>query len=265
MLVKPVFLLLLCALTCSSEKQNKNKMETSVPSSKKVSGSPEFNEAWNNTFHLRTTETGEILSVGAVFSNENNVFVYDMAENRIVTFDTNLRITDTVSLQSIGRNRYVGDDFVVLNNRFVFLNSIDKRLELFERTSGKLIRTIPIPRNIFLSVKQRSRRIIERLFIDGDILYIGNRYHVVPFDVSLGKKTAEAKVTSAPEKKRWLLFKKNHPFTEDQQHLIEKTGGGHYQKTPTHFPVGGKRFFTIGDKLYGIEAGRDGIRIAEVK
>jgi hypothetical protein len=265
MSANPVLLLLVCALTCSSEKQSENRMKTPAPPLKKVTGSPEFNEAWNNTFHLRTTETGEILSVGAVFSNRENVFVYDMAENRIVTFDTNLHITDSVSLPSIGRNRYVGDDFVVMNEQFIFLNTVDNRLEFFEQTSGKHLRASPLPRTLLSSVKQRSRRIIDRLFIDEGVLYIGNRYHLIPFDVSLGKKAAEAKVASAPEKRRWLLFNTDQPFTEDKRHSIAGPGGRQYRKTPTHFPVSGKRFFKIGTKLYGIDAGRDGIRIAKVK
>jgi len=262
------FFLLFFAVTCSSKESSETSLktaETTSPPTSVASASPSFKEQWNKTFHLRTTETGEILSIGAVFSDDKNVYVYDQAENRIVIFDTTLTITDSVALPSIGRNHYIGDDFVLLDNQFIFLNSVDNRLELFDRTSGKHVRTIPLPRGLFRTEKHRSRRIVNRLFLDGKSLYIGNYYHVVPFDPALGKKVENAKELSSPKQRQWLLFKKNHTLLRDRDGTAYDDGSKTFEDATTHFPLSGKRHFTLGKRFYAVEAGKDSLRIFELK
>lgn len=258
--------LFIFTFTCSSRENDHTSPKPAETSSQTqtavASVPPSLCRKWNNTFHLRTTETGEILSVGAVFSDNENVYVYDQAENRVVILDTALALTDSVAFPSIGRNRYIGDDFVVLDDQFIFLNSVDHRLELFDRTTGKHVRNVPLPRNLFRKEKRRSRRIIDRLFLDGKTLYIGNSYHVLPFNPAMGKKAENAKTFSAPHQRQWLLFKKNRSMQRDRDGFAYDINLKKYRDATTHFPLSGKRHFTLGNRIYAVDAGKDSIRIS---
>jgi hypothetical protein len=265
--------LLLITVTCSSEKKEKNALQKTEKTSTKQQLSPFFSQLWNQTFHLRTTETGEILTIGAVFSDDRQVFVYDLAENTVVSLDAGLKVTSTVKLNSIGRKTYAGDDFIVKDSQFIFLNGVDRRLEIFHRTTGKHFRSVPVPSDLLAGVKKRSHRIINRLFLDGNQLLIGNEYHLVPFGITLGKQAATIKVEthgrasllSATGNRRWALYRKKEPVVV-QNSLLKKGSLHAGSKVPeTHHPVNGKRFFTLDGRLYSIVAGKDSVKMAEVK
>ncbi|MBN1578298.1 MAG: hypothetical protein JW913_17185 [Chitinispirillaceae bacterium] len=250
-------LLLFAAPACNGEK----KRNTAPASPKKIF----FTQPWNKTFHLRETETGEILSIGAVFGTAANVFVYDQAQGAVVTLDTSGKVVTTVQLSSIGRNSYAGDDFVMEDSVFVFLNGVDRRLEFFNRITGMHLRSVPIPADLLSGVQKRSQRIVNRLFLDDGRLMIGNEYRLVAFDGRLGKRIATAAAVSAAENERFVLYRKHRPVVMRDSLLFLRSIGATYRLPPTHYSITGKRFFTLGSRLFSIDAGKDSIRIAEVR
>ncbi len=250
--------LVLCtAVTCSGKKKQ------SSPAAEKKH--LEFHEPWNHTFHLRETENGEILSIGAVYSDGMNIFVYDLAQGAIVQLDSTLSVTGTVPLESIGRNTYVGDDFVATDSVFIFLNSVDRRLEFFNRFTGKHTRQISLPTNLMAGAKKRSHRTLNRIFTDGTTLMIGNEHHLVAFDTKPGKRAAAATAVAAGENERVLLYNKSGSVIMHDSLLKNRATGLSSTPPGTHFPVYGKRFFIRGTALFAVEAGQDSIRIAKVK
>ena len=244
--------------SCSS-----GEKKASVPAQQKKP--PAFHEPWNTTFHLRETENGEILSIGAVYSDGSNVFVYDLAQGAVVVLDTTLTVTATVPLTSIGRNTYAGDDFIATDSTFIFLNAVDRRLEIFDRFSGKHLRKINLPASLMSGVKKRSHRILNRIFLDGKTVMIGNEHHLVAFDTKLGKRSATGTSVSAGENERVLLYKRDASIVMKDSLLKNRATGLSGPPPGTHFPVTGKRFFAQGTRLYAVEAGKDSVRIAEVK
>lgn len=266
MKIRPFFLLLfIIAVTCNSEKKESPAVQEKNRPSIRQNDPPTFSQPWNKTFHLDTTETGEVLSIGAAFSDGREVFIYDLAENAVVALDDNLNVTSTVKLTSIGRKTYVGDDFVVKDSLFIFINGVDRRLELFHRITGKHLRSIPVPADLLAGVRKRSRRIVNRLFLDGDNLLIGNEYHLVPFDVNLEKRTALKTILTAPADTRWALYRKKEPVAVHDSLLKKGSLHAGFRVPETHHPVNGKQFFLLNNRLYSVTSDKDSVRIAEVK
>ena len=250
--------LVLCtAVTCSGEKKH------SPPAAEKKH--PEFHEPWNTTFHLRETENGEVLSIGAVCTDGSSTFVYDLAQGAVVQLDSTLSATGTVPLESIGRNTYAGDDFVATDSAFIFLNSVDRRLEFFDRFTGKHTRQLSLPANLMSGAKKRSHRTLNRIFTDGTTLMIGNEHYLVAFDTKPGKRTAAATTVAAGENERVLLYNTKGSVIMHDSLLKNRATGLSAPPPATHFPVPGKRFFTRGTALFAVEAGLDSVRIVEVK
>jgi hypothetical protein len=248
---------LFTAINCSSEKN------PPPPSFK--NNQPIFQQPWNSTFHLRENENGEVLSIGAVYSDEKNTFVYDLAMGTVVILDSTLSPASTVQLATIGRNSYAGDDFVVTDSLFIFLNGVDRRLELFDRFNGRHLRAVPLPPDLMSGAAKRSYRTLNRIFLDGNTLMIGNEHYLTAFDCKLGKRAAAAAAVSAGDNERVLLFKQKGSVILHDSLLKNRTSGLKVVPPGTHFPIAGKRFFTRGSALYAVEAGKDSIRIAEVK
>ena len=255
----PLILLLLAAPRCDEGGRKPAAGSLARPDA------PRFCQPWNMTFHLRETETGETLSTGAVFSDSAHVYVYDLARGAVVTLDAAFSVVSTVQLASIGRNTWAGDDFVVIDSLFVFLNGIDRRLELFDRFSGKHLRAIPIPDDLTAGAQKRSHRILSRLFYDNGVLMIGNEYRLAAFDIALGKRrTPEASVVAA-ENERLALYRKRGAVVMRDSLLIDRTAGTQARIPATHYPVAGKRFFSLGNRLYSLDAGKDSLRITEAQ
>jgi hypothetical protein len=63
--------------------------------------SPFFSESWNKSFQLKPTETGDTLTIGAVFSDASELFVNDQAAGAIVVMNSNGKITSKIPLENI--------------------------------------------------------------------------------------------------------------------------------------------------------------------
>ena len=254
--MKNVFLLaiLLCtAISCRS----------SEPSSQKKV--PLLQEPWNTTFHLRETENGEMLSIGAVYSDDTTVFVYDLARGTVVLLDSMLQVTATVPLATIGRNTYVGDDFVATDSTFIFLNGIDRCLEIFNRETGAHRKRIPLPASLMSGAKKRSHRILNRIFLDKGTVMVGNDHHLVALDTKPDKRSATGTAVTAGENERILLYKRQASVIMKDSLLKNRVTGLSNPPPGTFFPVTGKRFFARGTTLFAVTAGKDSVRIAKVK
>ena len=250
--------MLLCLITnCSGEKK-------AAATTTRQKG-PVLLQPWNSTFHLREKENGEMLSIGAVFSDDVNVYVYDLARGAVVILDSTLSATVTIPLATIGRDTWAGDDFVADDSQFIFLNSVDRRLELFDRLTGKHRSSTALPADLMAGAQKRSHRTLNRLFLDKGTLMIGNEHYLVAFDPKLGKRSSSAAAVTAGEKKRILLYKRAGSVIMHDSLLKNRAASRTITPPSTHFPVSGKRFFTRGTALYAVEAGRDSVRIAEVQ
>ncbi len=245
-------LIMFAAVTCSSEKMDS------------TAGLPFFRQEWNRTFHLRTTETGEVISIGAVFSDGMRIYVYDLAQGSVITLDSTGGVADSVRLESIGRNSYAGDDLVAMDSVFIFLNGVDRRLEFFDRTTGKHLKSVPLPADLMSGAKKRSHRVVNRLFLEGETLLVGNEYRLVPFDPSLGKRIHGKTVLTAAASER-LIYMGNRVIVERSGKLIDRLQGAEYLVPSTHFPVPGKRFFMLGSRIFALDAGKDSLMIAEMR
>lgn len=258
-------LILILAGTCSGNK--KEQTESAVPAESTATASTRphrFSEPWDKTFHLRETENGEILSIGAVCSDDNYVFVNDLAAGTVVRLDSTLKVMETVTLELIGRNTYTGDDFTVTDTSFIFLNSIDRRLEFFNRTTGKHTGAVSIPRDLLSDVKKRSQRVLSRIFMDQGRLFIGNEHVLVNFDASLGKRLQDKKALFAGDHKRFSLYREKSPLIADSAGISGLKKGSSRPIPGTHYPVTGKRIFRAGGKVFTITAGKDSVALQEL-
>jgi hypothetical protein len=263
MKITPYCIVLLLITACSGEQQKKTpplKLQKNQATQKTL-----FAEPWNKTFQLRETENGEILTIGAVCIEEDTVFIYDLAAGAVVLLDSSGGVLKTVKLASIGRNTYRGDDFIVKDSSFIFLNSVDRRLEFFNRTTGKHRRAVPLPADLLSHAKKRSWQTLSRLFLDGNHLMIGNEHFIVAFDPSLGKRLAIAVTASGTEEQRFLLYRKKASLMLRDSLIENRLNDATYRQPVTHHPISGKRFFTKGNRIFSIDAGKDSVRIAEVK
>lgn len=256
-------LLLLLVSACSAEKSTVAEGKPVPHELTNANKLPRFSEGWNKTFHLRETENGEVLTIGAVFGDGSGVYVYDLAAGAVVVLDSQLVVHETVPLAPVGRSTYVGDDFVVLDTCFIFLNSIDRKLEYFSREHGTHLRSVPIPRDILATAEKRSHRILSRLFVDNGHLLVGNEYLLVIFDPILGKKSASTAI-AAEKETRFVLYSKNGAIVQHDT-LLSNTATGKKQHIPaTHHSVTGKRFFKRGAMVYSVIAGTDSVAITVV-
>jgi len=253
---------LLCVFsTCSGGKKESSENSDTPPQKEIQPSSYHLSEPWNRSFHRRETEDGEILAIGAVFSNDSTLFVYDLAAGSVVSLDSTLRIKETVSLAPIGRNTYMGDDFVVRDSVFIFLNSIDRKLEYFSRTTGAHVNSVPIPSGLLSYVNKRSQRVLSRLFMKNGQLFVGNEYHLVSFDPVAGKRRAGQALLSAGTGRRYMLPRDTSWITENDSGMITGLPGRILHMTKTYLPVSGKRLFSLHGKLYTISAAKDSVVI----
>ncbi|NLD99735.1 MAG: hypothetical protein GX640_07660 [Fibrobacter sp.] len=168
-----------------------------------------FIRPWNDTFTLKTTENGEFLTVTAMASMGSYLYLYDLSDRSLVTIDSTAQIISKVILESIGRSTYTGDDFVVRDNQAIFLNAVDYHLEYFQLETGKHLKSISFSRDL-LNEEKRSRKIINRIFLDNNSILLGNSHTLVVFSESaLSKQMQSLKVLHFPENKRILFYNRN--------------------------------------------------------
>ncbi len=158
---------------------------------------------WGSQFTLSATEAGEQMTVSAIASDEHYIYLYDMSDRSIIRIDSLGAIISRTGLESIGRATYVGDDFIIRDNQAIFLNAVDFRLEYFDCTNGSHLRSIAYPSD-FLKNPKRSKSIINRIFLDGNTIILGNNYSVFPFNEN--GKLQKSKIISFPKDKKILLY-----------------------------------------------------------
>ncbi len=220
-----------------------------------------FKELWGNHFQLRKTDNGEILSISSVFYHNNSIYLYDMAERKIVSLDSDFSFIKETKLATVGRNTYVGDDFVILKNEIIFLNIVDKLLEIFNLESGSHKRSIKYPHNYFADEPKRRQRIINKIFLDNDNIILGNSYKLFYFDLIKEEVIKE---------KRPLFVKNNHKFLfYNGKETVSKTKNNihfnnrKYKTINNSFLISGKQYFIIKDSIYAFTL--DNTRICIVK
>lgn len=232
--------------------------------SAKQSNNSLINSSWGELFALKSTESGDTVSVGAVFSDGADIFIYDMADGRIVTFDSSGSVLHIIKLQSVGRGTYAGDDFIVKGNEFVFLNSVDRRLEYFNIINGSHTRSIQIAESILALEPTRARRIIDRIFLQNGTVLVGNEHVAVPIDPVLGKKLSTSKTLSADSPKRLLFAGLGKVITGENKKLLGFPCTECINLV-THYPVYGKRLAVVGGNLFSLVLTDKGVLLTKVK
>lgn len=252
--------ILLTASVCSRNNHSKNVKQVSSLKKQTL-----FQESWNQTFSLRTTEEGEVLSIGAVCSNSQQVFCYDLATGDVVTLDTTGSVVSRVHLASIGRNTYVGNDFVVRDSTFIFLNGTDRRLEFFAIRTGKHQKSLAIPSNLLAEEQKRSYRILDRIFIENGKLFIGNTHRLASFCTNLGKRVSGVELAAASGDERFELYAPNNAVVAVDSVLRKVATGKRCVLPVSRYSIGGKRLFMLKNRLYSLQLGVDTVRIVAVE
>lgn len=206
-----------------------------------------------------------MLSIGAICSDAHQVFCYDLAGGDVVTLDTAGAVVSRVHLASIGRNTYVGNDFVAVDSNFIFLNGTDRRLEFFDRKTGKHQKSLAIPSNLLVEEQKRSYRVLDRIFIDNGKLFIGNTHRLAQFNKNLGKRVSGMALTEASGDERFELYSTNNAVVAVDSVLRRVATGKRYVPPVSRYSIGGKRLFMLKNKLYSLQLGVDTVRIVEVK
>lgn len=223
-----------------------------------------INVPWDSTFMLRPTENGDTISIGAVFCDSTLVYFYNIANGTIVIYDTSGTRKNIVKLETIGRQTYAGDDFVARNNQLVFLNTIDRRLEIFDAISGKHLRAVTYPDNMLADQPSRAYRFVNRIFLaDGKIL-LGNEHAFFSFDESMAKRDAALKTVAAPRGQRFAFVNSHYKITVQGSKIVGASCSS-CRIPPTHFAINGKRFFLIGNKVYSLVLTKNGVQVIKIQ
>jgi hypothetical protein len=229
------------------------------------SKAPFFFQKWENEFHLRPLENGDTLSIGAVFSTDREIFIYDLAAGVMVIMDSAGKAVSRVLLEGFGRGTYMGDDFVVMDSVFIFVNSVDKRLEYFNRSTGKRLPAVPLPMDALKGQAKRSWRMINRIFFIDNRVFIGNEHVVFDCGKGLKKAAPAADFVSATNSGRFALVTGNTKWILAGNRLSETQSGKKAILPKSHFIISGKRLFVLNNRLFSIQSGTDGVSIVELK
>jgi hypothetical protein len=230
------------------------------------SGSPKpfFEQKWNQDFHLRRIESGDTLSIGAVFCDGSSVFIHDRASGTIVVLSGQGKKTETVTLEGIGRDTYCGDDFIVKDSSFIFVNPVDKRVEYFSRTSGKHTSSLPFPQ-VLSSYPKRSWRIIDRIEVVGGSVFIGNAHLLFDLESCMKKSLAGNDILKAPDGERFALVNKTFRLYQKGD-AIKGVRDDRIRQFPlSHYPIAGKRLFSLNNRLYALVTTAQGVAIVELQ
>jgi hypothetical protein len=206
------------------------------------------------------TGSGEIMTITAFTTDSASFFLYDMADRSIAQFDSNGIFLRKIVLQSIGRETYIGDDFVVRGSEAIFLNTVDSRLEYFNMNRGNLTKSLPYPRQIPTISQQRRYRMITRIFLDNSRIYIGNTHAVFPFDESLVlQKVSASQVRTFSAGSLLILYTTKNP-------VLFKSGIIEWNKKKIQikesgYPLSGKRIAIMNGTLYICSVSNSGVTI----
>lgn len=228
-----------------------------------VGASVLFNQKWNKDFELRGFENGDSVSIGAMACDNKNLFLYDQARGKIVSLSTNGKILKSTSLQIRSRGTYFGVDFTHYNSHFVFVNDIDKKLDFYNSSTGKYIKSQEIP-PILQKETKRSNRVVNRIYSQKGNLYIGNEYRVFPVlaDSSLQKKVM---ITTAPVDSK-IIYLDDSLMVTSMKSKLYKNGKSLKSPLPTnHYPIQGKRICSINKIIYVLTLQPQGPVIEELR
>jgi len=220
-------------------------------------------EQWGGRFNLHMTENGEILAVSSIVFHNDKLYLYDMAERRIVILDSAGSFIKETALSSIGRYTYVGDDFVVLNNNAIFLNTVDKKLEIFELNSGKHKLSVSYPHDYYASESKRSHRIINRIYLDGEDIVLATGYKLFYFDYKSEKVIQKKKSISAESGGRFLFYDGTTTVVLSHERIVINNNKS-VPAVKSRYPISGKQFFLKNSRLFALSLDSFGFRIIEV-
>jgi hypothetical protein len=220
-----------------------------------------FKELWGSHFHLRKTENGEILSISSVFYQDNTIYLYDMAERKIVSLDTNFSFIKETPLATVGRNTYVGDDFVIRNNEIIFLNTVDKLLEIFDLKTGKHKRSVKYPCDYFSEEPKRRYRIINKIFLDNECIVIGNSHKLFYFDLIKKEVVKGKEPVSVKKDHKFLMYNRTQTVTKTRDYIYFNSRK--YKPIHNSFLISGKQYFIMKNSLYAFSL--DNTRICIIK
>lgn len=219
------------------------------------------NFSFGTHFHLMQTETGEPLTVAAFATDSSHFYLYDMSDRSIAVLDSSAKFIKKITLQSIGRRTYTGDDFIVRNDEAIFLNAVDYKLEYFDLENGTLNKSLPYPHEI-TGEKKRRFRMITRIFLDNDRIYLGNNHAVFPFEENKVLKKASLQVKRFSSDKSILLYAAADP-------VMFKSGKIEWAKMKaniqnTGYPMPGKNTGFINNLLFICSVDNSGITISRI-
>jgi hypothetical protein len=234
-------------------------------SARQAAGAPFFFQKWDAGFHLRSTENGDTLSIGAVFASDREIFIYDLAAGEMVVLDSSGKALSRVRLEEFGRGTYAGDDFAVLDSMFVFVNTVDKRLEYYNRFTGKRSPPLPLPLDALKSQTKRAWRLINRIFVIDKNIYIGNEHVIFDCTKGLKKSVSAADLSRAPDNARFAIVGDTTRWVLAGSRLLETRTGKKALLPQTHFDISGKRLFVFNNRLFSVQALCDGASIVELK
>jgi hypothetical protein len=221
-------------------------------------------ETWNNRIKIVTTEQGEKLAVAAICADADRIYLYHRGERTLLCYDTAGRHIRTIALESIGRNTYVGDDFVVRDSLVLFVNSIDRRLEQFDLTTGRHLSSRSLPEEPFKSAPKRSQRIIDRIFFDSKTVLVGNSHLLVDYDPHNPGQSRLARAHRAPAQGRYELVTRNGSVVSRPDGTVAWQGRI-TRPLKSAIECTGKAYIVLKSRLYTIAQDDVGLRIVELK
>lgn len=137
---------------------------------------------FGTNFIPQTTVQGEVLTVTSVASDSSSLYLYDLSDRTVAILNPDGIFLKKIPLQTIGRNTYVGDDFIVRKRQLIFLNTVDSRLEYFNIDNGVRLLSVQCPREIPEMTSDRRMRKVNKIFLDNGQIFLGNRYFAFLFD-----------------------------------------------------------------------------------
>jgi len=225
------------------------------------SDKPLIFEPWNGLFSLRQTESNDTISVSGLFYGSGRIFIYNLAEGKMAVFSEEGKLVESVTLASIGRNTYVGDDFIVTDGRIVFLNTVDKTLEFFDQKSGRHLKSLPYPQDALNGSQSRMERFITGIFLEAGRIMLGNAGQMFFFDESTGTVAEKERIVSARPDEKLLLPKV--VLCPGNDIMIDGRKKG--KQPPTHYPVSGKRNLLLRGTLYALVLDKRGVSVLPVR
>jgi hypothetical protein len=221
-----------------------------------------FERQWGTDISIRVNEHGDSIGLCAAFADSSSIYLYDCASGRIIRYNHTGERVSAIAIQSIGRTTWAGDDFVIIGNEAHFLNTIDRRIEIFDMLTGRHTAQIPYTAAALSGEQSRIARTINRIFFDKHITFLGNDRVLFRFNRATSKQAQGTPVLRAGYGKRIVAIEKGKPVTvaANDRSALRKTSG-----TKGYYPMSGKRHIVVDGILYVVCTGAKGFRIERLK